>query len=162
MYYINTVVSYQEKMSVLHYCKLNSLGHINITSIMKRRNGWGEREGSQLISSCAQPGNFLYFLRTFRKFSGNSVIVPSPDRKRFPPWTYAKLPYRAWENCSAQCKGLFQAQKRKITMTSKENRNFCHSVPAVDISISNKPCVHVWPMVCWNSILINCSWDMSA
>jgi hypothetical protein len=128
MFYINTVVSYQEKMSVLYYCKLNSLGHINITSIIKRLNGWGEREGSQLVSSFARPGNFLYFLRTFRKFPGNSVIVPSPDRKRFPPWAYAKLPYRAWENCSGQCKGLFQAQKRKITMTSKENRNFCHSV----------------------------------
>jgi hypothetical protein len=111
-------------MPVLYYC----LGHINITSIMKRLNGWGEREGSQQISSCARPGNFLDFLRTFRKFPGNSVIVPSPDRKRFPPWAYAKLPYRARKNCSGQCKGLFQAQKRKITMTSKENRNFCHSV----------------------------------
>jgi hypothetical protein len=86
--------------------------------------GGGEREGSQLISSCAQPGIFLYFLRTFRKFPGNSVIVPFLDRKRFPPWAYAKLPYIAWENFSGQCKGLFQAQKRKITMTSKENRNF--------------------------------------
>ena len=89
---------------------------------------WGEREGSQQISSCARPGNFLDFLRTFRKFPGNSVIVPSLDRKRFPPWAYAKLPYRAWENCSGQCKGLFQAQKRKIMMTSKENINFCYSV----------------------------------
>jgi hypothetical protein len=89
---------------------------------------WGEREGSQQISSCARPGNFLEFLRIFRKFPGNSVIVPSLDRKRFPPWGYAKLPYRAWENCSGQRKGLFQAQKRKITMTSKENRNFCYSV----------------------------------
>ena len=131
---MNSIVLHQycsvtsEKMSVLYYCKLNNLGHINSTSIMKKLNGWGERDGSQWISSCARPGNFLYFLRTFRKFPGNSVIVPSPDRKRFPPWAYAKLPYRAWENCSGQCKGLFQAQRRKITMTSKENRNFCHSV----------------------------------
>ena len=95
---------------------------------MKRLNGLGETKGSQQKSSCARPGNFLDFLRTFRKFPGNSVIVPSLDRRRFPPWAYAKLPYRAWENCSGQCKGLFQAQKRKITMTSKENRNFCHSV----------------------------------
>ena len=87
--------------------------------------------GGGRISSCARPGNFLDFLRTFRKFPGNSVIVPSLDRKRFPPWAYAKLPYRAWENCSGQCKGLFQAQKRKITMTSKENRNFCYSVLAI-------------------------------
>ncbi len=91
--------------------------------------GWGEREGSQQISSSARPGNFLDFLRTFRKFPGNSVIVPSLDRKRFPVWAYAELPYRAWENCSGQCKGLFQAQKRKITMTFKENINFCHSAP---------------------------------
>jgi hypothetical protein len=131
---MNSIVLHQycsvtsEKMSVLYYCKLNNLGHINITSIMKRLNGWGEREGSQLISSCTRPVNFLYFLRTFRKFPGNSVIVPSLDRKRYPPWAYSKLPYRAWENCSGQCKGLFQAQKRKITMTSKENRNFCYSV----------------------------------
>jgi hypothetical protein len=90
--------------------------------------GGGEREGSQLISSWARPGNFLYFLRTFRKFPGNSVIVPSLYQKRFPPWAYANLPYRAWENCSGQCKELFQAQKRKITMTSKESRNFCYSV----------------------------------
>jgi hypothetical protein len=89
--------------------------------------GWGEREGSQQISSCAQPGNFLDFLRTFRKFPGNSVIVPSLDRKRYPPWAYAKFPFRAWENCSGHCKGFFQAQKRKITMTSKEYRSFCHS-----------------------------------
>jgi hypothetical protein len=95
---------------------------------MKRLNGWGEKGGV--------PADF--FLRPARKFprfpadipeiSGNSVIVPSLDRKRFPPWAYAKLPYRAWENCSGQCKGLFQAQKRKITMSSNENRNFCHSV----------------------------------
>ena len=84
--------------------------------------------GGGRISSCARPGNFLDFLRTFRKFPGNTVILPSPYRKRFPPWAYAKLPYIAWENCSGQCKGLFRAQKRKITMTSKENRNFCHSV----------------------------------
>jgi hypothetical protein len=90
--------------------------------------GGGGGERSQLISSCARPGKFLDFLRTFRKFPGNSGILPSPYRKRFPPWAYAKLPYRAWENCSRQCKGLFQAQKRKITMTSKENRNFCHSI----------------------------------
>jgi hypothetical protein len=90
--------------------------------------GWGEREGSQQISSRARPGNFLDFLRTFRKFPGNSVIVPSLDRKRFPPWAYAKFPFRVWENCSGHCKGLFQAQKRKITMTSKENISFCHSV----------------------------------
>ena len=129
MYYINTVVSYQKKMSVLYYFKLYDLGHINITSIMKRLYGWGgEREGSHLISSCTWPGNFLYFLRTFWKFPGNSVIIPSLDRKRFPPWAYGKLPYRAWENCSRQCKGLFQAQKRKIMMTSKENKKFCYSV----------------------------------
>jgi hypothetical protein len=83
--------------------------------------------GGGRISSCARPGNFLDFLRTFRKFPGNTVILPSPYRKRFPPWANAKLPYRAWENCSGQCKGFFRAQKRKITMTSKENRNFCHS-----------------------------------
>jgi hypothetical protein len=84
--------------------------------------------GGGRISSSARPGNFLDFLRTSRKFPRNTVILPSPYRKRFPPWAYAKLPYRAWENCSEQCLGLFRAQKRKITMTSKENRNFCHSV----------------------------------
>ena len=87
--------------------------------------------GGGRISSSTQPGNFLDFLRTSRKFPGNTVILPSPYRKRFPPWAYAKLPYRAWENCSGQCKGLFRAQKRKITMTSKENRNFCHSVSSI-------------------------------
>ncbi len=132
LYTKNSIVLHQycycrvisEKMSVLYYC----LGHINITCIMKDLMGWGEREGSQQISSCARPGNFLDFLRTFQKFPGNSVIVPSLDRKRFPPWAYAKFPFRAWENCSGHCKGLFQVQKRKITMTSKENRSFCHSV----------------------------------
>ena len=99
--------------------------------------GWGETKGSQQISSCARPGNFLDFLRTFRKFPGNSVIVPSLDRKRFPPWAFAKLPYRAWENFSGLCKGLFQAQKRKITMTSKENRNFCYSAAGDDYDISS-------------------------
>ena len=112
---------------MLYWYKVKSKVKYSTVSKVNRLNRWGEREGSQLISSCARPGNFLYFLRTFRKFPGNSVIVPSPDRKRFPPWAYAKLPYRAWENCSGQCKGLFRAQKRKITMTSKENRNFCHS-----------------------------------
>jgi hypothetical protein len=126
---MNSIVLHQycsvisEKMSVLYYC----LGDINITSIMKRLHELGKREGSQQISSCARPGNFLYFLRTFRKFPGNSVIFPSLDRKRFPPWAYAKLPYRAWENCSGQWIGLFQAKKRKITMTFKENINFCYS-----------------------------------
>jgi hypothetical protein len=76
--------------------------------------------GGGRISSCARPGNFLDFLRASRKFPGNTVILPSPYRKRFPPWAYAKLPYRAWENCSGQCKGLFRAEKRKITMTSKK------------------------------------------
>ncbi len=108
--------------------------------------------GGGRISSSARPGNFLDFLRTSRKFPGNTVILPSPYRKRFPPWAYAKLPYRAWENCSGQCKGLFRAQKRKITMTSKENINFCHSalltlLPHLLITMYSRvslshPCAH--------------------
>ncbi len=113
------VISEKNVSSVLLYrVKLNNVGHINISSIMKWLHGWGTD----------------FFLRPARKFPrfpedipGITVILPSPYRKRFPPWAYAKLPYRAWKNCSGQCKGLFRAQKRKITMTSKENRNFCHS-----------------------------------
>ncbi len=128
MYYIIlhqycSVISGKNVSSVLLYwVKLNNVGHINITSIIKKKMRGGGR-----ISSSARPGNFLDILRTSRKFPGNTVILPSPYRNRFPPWAYAKLPYRAWENCSGQCKGLFRAQKRKITMTSKENKNFCHS-----------------------------------
>jgi hypothetical protein len=84
---------------------------------MKRLNGCGGEGGV--------PVNF--FLCQARKFPIFPADIPEISW-RFPPWAYAKLPYRAWENCSGQCKGLFQAQKRKITMTSKEDRNFCHSV----------------------------------
>ncbi len=68
--------------------------------------------------SCGHSGNFLEIF----------VIVPSSYRKRIAAWANAKLPYIAWENCSGQNKGLFQAQNRKITMKTSENRNFWYSV----------------------------------
>ena len=55
-----------------------------------------------------------------KNFLEISVIVPLSDQKRFSPWANAKFTYMAWEN-SGQYKGLFQAQNRKITMTSSEN-----------------------------------------
>jgi hypothetical protein len=127
------VISEKNVSSVLLYrVKLNNVGHINITSIMKILNGWG-------TDFFLRPGwKFPIFPEDIPEISWKYVILPSPYRKRFPPWAYAKLPYRAWENCSGQCKGLFRAQKRKITMTSKKNRNFCHS--AVLCSLSSVLC----------------------
>jgi hypothetical protein len=66
--YINTVVSYQKKntISVLLYrVKLNNLGHINITSLMKRLKGRGE--GGVTVD---------FFLRPARKFPGFPVDIP--------------------------------------------------------------------------------------
>ncbi len=64
---INTVVSYQKNtISLLLYrVKLNNLGHINMTSLMKRLKG--KREGVVQVD---------YFLRTARKFPGISVDIP--------------------------------------------------------------------------------------
>jgi hypothetical protein len=120
-------VAYQKKVISVLLCRvtLKNLGHINIASIIKRLSGRGE--GSQPISSFSQPGNFLFSCGHSGNFLEISVIVPSSDRKRIPPWANAKLPYIAWENCSGQNKGLFLAQNRKITMTTSENRNFCYS-----------------------------------
>ena len=65
--YINTLVSYQKNtISVLLYrVKLNNLGHINMTSFMKRLKGKGE--GGVPVD---------FFLRTARKFPGFPVEIP--------------------------------------------------------------------------------------
>jgi hypothetical protein len=94
----------------LYRVKLKNLGHINITSIIKRRKVLGGEGGVPAY----------FFLRPARKFPRFPADIPEIS------WKFRNCPF--WENFSGQCKGLFQAQKRKITMTSKENRNFCHSV----------------------------------
>ncbi len=48
--------------------------------------------------------------------------------------------YITWENCSGQNKGLIQAQNRKITMTTSENRNFFYSVRRSSISQHRLSC----------------------
>ena len=65
--YINTVGSYQKNtISLLLYrVKLNNLGHINITSLMKRLKGRGE--GGVTVD---------FFLRPARKFPGFPVEIP--------------------------------------------------------------------------------------
>jgi hypothetical protein len=65
--YINTVVSNQKNtISVLLYrVKLNNLGQINITSLMKRLKGRGE--GGVTVD---------FFLRPARKFPGFPVDIP--------------------------------------------------------------------------------------
>ncbi len=65
--YINTVGSYQKNtISLLLYrVKLNNLGHINITSLMKRLNGRGE--GGVPVD---------FFLSPARKFPGFPADIP--------------------------------------------------------------------------------------
>ena len=75
-----SVISTKNVSSVLLYgVKLNNVGHINITSIMKRLNGWGTD----------------FFLRPARKFPRFPEDIPEIS------WKYRNSPVSLPEEISA-------------------------------------------------------------
>jgi hypothetical protein len=85
-----SVISEKNVSSVLFYgVKLNNVGHINITSIMKRLNGWGTD----------------FFLRPARKFPRFPADIPEIS------WKFRNCPFSRPEEISALglCKVAIQS-----------------------------------------------------
>jgi hypothetical protein len=104
-----SVISEKNISSVLLYgVKLNNVGHINITSIMKRLNGWGTD----------------FFLRPARKFPRFPEDIPEIS------WKYRNSPFSLPEEISALNLGkdaiqslgkLFRTVQRGIPGSEAQN-----------------------------------------